>query len=354
MMKLTLLALIAVAAVGAADSCFNGAVRQCGATCANCAANDFSVNPAGTGACAADLDGTNGIATQIQCNQFKDCKSCQALQAEKKKQLIADGKTDKEAQAKVDEDQAALKKMSEDSAKTLQFCPTDKAKCVDSDASWCPVWEKDKQCYANPDWMLVNCAKSCCPVCTGKNNLGLTQCPGDDRKDLCAKNNDKSCAAWQKAGECPKNAKYMIPNCMTSCCKSCWFDKDGCPNEKSRCATLLGATGTDKEKKDGIAKCDAWAKLGECTVNPKYMLKNCAKQCCPVCASAAPAKTPATTTATLALPVQQFANFNQFPQFGGYQQQRLVGSQQPLGGNLNLGGNLGGGLAQNYGLPYYG
>merc|ERR1739844_727520 len=37
--------------------------------------------------------------------------------------------------------------------------------CVDN-SKHCPVWSKTGECEKNPDYMLVNCRKSC-KVCTG-------------------------------------------------------------------------------------------------------------------------------------------------------------------------------------------
>ena len=52
------------------------------------------------------------------------------------------------------------------------------------------------QCDKNPDWMLVNCKKSCSSKITDSN---------------------PSCPAWAKLGECTKNPNGMLPNCKLSC-----------------------------------------------------------------------------------------------------------------------------------------
>lgn len=233
----------------------------------------------------------------------------------------------------------AAEKMNEKYAK---LCPSDKAKCVDKD-SYCPTWAKGKpsQCTENPDWMLLNCQNSCCPICTGKNTLAIGTCPKKDREDLCVKNTNDSCHAWATQtpeSECDKNPDWMKVNCMQSCCDTCKKDKDGCPTVKKTCKNSYAAT-------EGNKKCEDWAKAGECRVNPVWMKKNCAKECCPICQPVAPAKgvtQTITTPVRLAqqLPRQQvvYAQQYQLPQpirqsvaFGGYNtgipQQQVVRSQ---------------------------
>ena len=70
--------------------------------------------------------------------------------------------------------------------------------CRDSSGheSNCPYWAKTGQCDKNPDWMLVNCKKSCSSK---------------------IKDSNPSCPAWAKLGECTKNPSWMLPNCKLSC-----------------------------------------------------------------------------------------------------------------------------------------
>ena len=68
--------------------------------------------------------------------------------------------------------------------------------------SSCPYWAKTGQCHKNPDWMLVNCKKSCSSK---------------------IKDSNPSCPAWAKLGECTKNPSWMLPNCKLSCMRiRCW------------------------------------------------------------------------------------------------------------------------------------
>ena len=66
--------------------------------------------------------------------------------------------------------------------------------CRDSSGheSNCPYWAKTGQCDKNPDWMLVNCKKSCSSK---------------------IKDSNPSCPTWAKLGECTKNPSWMLPNC---------------------------------------------------------------------------------------------------------------------------------------------
>lgn len=199
----------------------------------------------------------------------------------------------------VDEKSAAQKAAADnaDAAKanalyTQYKCPTDKSKCVDSsaDALWCPQWAKDKQCLANAEWMLVNCQKSCCPVCTAPAVVPDNSiCPVSGQESSCrvdSKVAGVTCAAWATKGQdgksqCDVNPKWMVPNCMQSCCPTCQFSTvDLCPTVAAVCAT----------KHSSADECSAWAKSGQCTTNPKWMNVNCAKDCCPICKPVAPAK----------------------------------------------------------------
>lgn len=198
----------------------------------------------------------------------------------------------------------AAKDAADMAAKYGKYCPTDKAKCSDKD-SYCPTWAKAKptQCTENPDWMLQNCQNSCCPICTGENTLSIGTCPEADREDLCVKNTHKSCHDWATTNpsECDENPKWMKPNCMQSCCDVCKKDKDGCPTVKDTCKNDYATP----DAKEGSAKCEEWAKAGECTANPVWMKKNCGKECCTICKPVAPAKAAATTVVRQPVVYQQ-------------------------------------------------
>lgn len=234
--------------------------------CTECKGNAMN-----TGPCKVETDRDAATATAAQLRKQLECVALQ------------------QCYAKIEEDKAkqASEKMA---AKYGKYCPTDKAKCADKDG-YCPTWAnaKPSQCTENPEWMLQNCANSCCPICTGKNTLAAGSCPLKDREDLCVKNTHSSCNDWAiktPRSECDVNPTWMKVNCMQSCCDTCKKAKDGCPTVKVTCKNdyaLPDATA-------GSAKCGTWAKAGECTSNPVWMKKNCAKECCPICVPVAPAR----------------------------------------------------------------
>ena len=102
---------------------------------------------------------------------------------------------------------------------------------IDLDSN-CPNWAESGECKNNPNYMSVNCRKSC--------NIDL----------------DPNCPKWAESGECSKNPKYMLINCKNSCDNVNNVDLDTvyCPN---------------------------WAKHGYCTDNryKKYVQSKCKKSC---------------------------------------------------------------------------
>ncbi|KAL1520991.1 hypothetical protein AB1Y20_022548 [Prymnesium parvum] len=75
---------------------------------------------------------------------------------------------------------------------------------------------------------------------------------------------DQSCEAWAKAGECFKNTAFM----RASCRASCHVCHGGKPKPKK-----VGAC------EDSNDNCATWAAIGECDSNPGYMLENCPVTC---------------------------------------------------------------------------
>ncbi|KAK7486902.1 hypothetical protein BaRGS_00021873 [Batillaria attramentaria] len=66
---------------------------------------------------------------------------------------------------------------------------------------YCKSWANYGYCNTNPDYMHVNCRKSC-NRCGGGGNC-------QDRNEYCA--------SWARRGECNRNPAYMHPNCARSC-----------------------------------------------------------------------------------------------------------------------------------------
>ncbi|KAI8485971.1 hypothetical protein Bbelb_362920 [Branchiostoma belcheri] len=69
-----------------------------------------------------------------------------------------------------------------------------------------------------------------------------------------------SCPHWANIGECDVNPNYMLVNCRLSCgiCEQI--------SERSTC-------------QDNHGSCSYWASTGECQINPNYMLVNCQASC---------------------------------------------------------------------------
>lgn len=216
-----------------------------------------------------------------------DSKKCKADLASKDLKKAADcaikvacvNAVEKHIAAKEKKEWQALEK------KYTALCPTNRAQCRDLSPA-CPQWalRNPSECTRNPDFMLANCAMSCCPACTGRNTLRITAgiCP--KRSDLCTVNAHSSCHAWAKKKECTKNKKWMRTYCMQSCCKKCQKDEFKCPTVKESCEDKH----KKPNKKKGNAACVAWAMNGECQTNPKWMASNCAKECCPICRAVQP------------------------------------------------------------------
>lgn len=292
---------------------------------------DFGAGCAGD---SGDCDGDKDAA--VTAKEFAAAKCVAFVKASAKAPNFCTGLQgclDDEAQAAVE-------------AKYKAFCPTDKAKCADKD-SFCPTWAatSPSECTKNPDWMLANCGKSCCPICTGKNTLKAGDCPSADRADLCVPNSNDpkhDCDAWAElpSDECNvANPKWMRPNCMQSCCPACTKDSQGCPTTKAGCfndhaalfvkGAKVPTLRSDADQKANDKACADWAKAGECTKNAKWMLDNCQKECCSLCVPKAPVKAPAPAPAT----------YNPYPAYG-------------YNNNFAYGG-FGGGLPGGFGgLPY--
>ncbi|XP_057316847.1 low choriolytic enzyme-like [Hydractinia symbiolongicarpus] len=67
--------------------------------------------------------------------------------------------------------------------------------CTDSNEN-CGYWAVNGECTINPNYMLINCKRSCRDVLGDK---------------------DKNCAYWAGKGECQSNPTYMLVNCKKSC-----------------------------------------------------------------------------------------------------------------------------------------
>ncbi|XP_055868375.1 balbiani ring protein 3-like [Biomphalaria glabrata] len=188
----------------------------------------------------------------------------------------------------------------------------------------CNKWADRGECTHNKEWMDRNCKESCGTCKTGCVNIWP----------------DKDCDKWTENGECKANAKWMKKNCKQSCrfCKlvngtvnerKSWYNNDtldsidvydesnlfavdnitdlGNDNIKeysgeeedfvnedssglSNLSTLMinlttvsPTPITRKMKKCGNIwsdeDCSKWALRGECSLNKKWMEKNCKESC---------------------------------------------------------------------------
>jgi prolyl 4-hydroxylase len=74
----------------------------------------------------------------------------------------------------------------------------------------CPFWTKNGDCASNPDYMLRNCAKSCCAEQALEDSQVACNGKEEDSHD--------DCPFWTKNGDCASNPDYMLRNCAKSCC----------------------------------------------------------------------------------------------------------------------------------------
>lgn len=232
----------------------------------------------------------------------KECKVADKSSNTCKKADDVNCKALKECYKNVDElnKRKAEKELQE---KIKNICPTSTRGCADSNP-YCPVWASSRpsQCNTNPEWMLAYCPRSCCPICNRRNTFGISKCPSDEKtRDLCVPNQPpylNQCDSWAEDNQCKKNKRWMIQNCMTSCCVVCRTDVLGCPTTSKGC--------TNKHGDDD--QCRGWAANGECRNNPSWMGENCARECCPSCRPYSPSGLPRGPG-----PVAPVA-----PRFGGY------------------------------------
>jgi hypothetical protein len=261
-------------------------------------------------------------------------------------------------------------------------CPADS--CKDTNDS-CAAWAKAGECTNNPKWMNPNCPGSCCPKCTTKA-LKAGECPQTGDYGACSANSankDHTCQKWASTGkkvgdklvsECGANKEWMVSNCMQSCCEACFHTKDGCPTldvedvnkqefkedgDKVVAKDALVKRCVDKpeDAKYTADDCASWAKKGECTKNPTWMLKNCKKSCCPVCQptmpkalpTAKPTAKPTAAAVRYSAPVSYGYNYG-YPAtaaYSGYTTGSYAASTLPYSG-YGLGG-FNGGLLYGYG-----
>jgi len=90
--------------------------------------------------------------------------------------------------------------------------------CVDSNSN-CASWASRNECTKNPGYMLKNCCKSC-KTTTVITTTKAPPTPKPTTKPSC-KNNNQFCASWASRGECRRNPDYMLIQCCKSCNSNC-------------------------------------------------------------------------------------------------------------------------------------
>lgn len=134
----------------------------------------------------------------------------------------------------------------------------DDPSCVDSQPD-CVGWAEDKQCEANPAFMLESCKKSC-HACKKKDDALASSSDADSlAKSLLSnalssstptsasstslednadcKDDDPGCADWAADNQCKANPDFMLVSCKKSC-NSC-DKKDSTTDNTAQAAGLV-------------------------------------------------------------------------------------------------------------------
>lgn len=145
--------------------------------------------------------------------------------------------------------------------------------------------------------ILHNKATECIPIneelnefqCLERNFLKPSKLPCIDANDQCSN--------WASTGECSKNPQYMQVNCRKSCGTCLGLHHGGviqaAPNAKTRNMVLERLVETE-EYQHGLAEksveslktcinrhelCTHWSLESECETNPQYMNRECRAAC---------------------------------------------------------------------------
>ncbi len=130
----------------------------------------------------------------------------------------------------------------------------------DCERTNCEFWASENECSVNPDYMTVNCQKSC----------GL--CGDFPPPPACSDKNER-CVEWASLKECTNNPVYMELNCREAC------GLCSCENKNVDCVEDEQEDSSQPVNECVQSKCDLWTSLGECDSNPDYMNIYCRKSC---------------------------------------------------------------------------
>lgn len=130
----------------------------------------------------------------------------------------------------------------------------------------CPIWKDEGECYRSPSYMKRTCPVSCSDM------------KRPPRRNEC-KDTHENCPIWFEAAECETNdsvKKY----CPLSCGRCGNTGSNGKKETReSGTASARNKIEETKSCEDNHENCSGWADMGECEKNPRYMLKNCMKSC---------------------------------------------------------------------------
>nr|BBB02487.1 astacin metalloprotease [Patiria pectinifera] len=121
--------------------------------------------------------------------------------------------------------------------------------CTDNNVN-CQYWASVGECQRNPNYMTVNCRRSC-RLCGAGSSITTPA-------SVCMDMNER-CGEWASRGECQNNPNWMLPNCERSC--------------------NVCTQSSDESCVDLNENCDMMAVNGECDINGEYMNEYCRMSC---------------------------------------------------------------------------
>lgn len=97
--------------------------------------------------------------------------------------------------------------------------------------------------------------------------------------DTIIKDESSSCSTKVENGECNSNPNYMMKHCLQECFESNdfatvgYYAEDNIKRiEHTNCVDI-------HEENEDLDSCEIMADLGECAMDPGFMIFNCAKSC---------------------------------------------------------------------------
>jgi len=148
----------------------------------------------------------------------------------------------------------------------------------------CQFWARNGECEKNPNFMTKECKKSC-GICS--DNDGVHQGRENNKaNNNCSDNKPglNECPYWAKNGECENNPNFMTVECRKSCgiCLDTGVDQTlesdvyqvTAAQTNRRLKEATAYVETIKPELNEICKnehelCTVWAVIGECEKNEK-------------------------------------------------------------------------------------